>query len=115
LVEGRALAPEQDSADHYFREVLKLEAHNSQATLGLERVLQARIEGYLQQAEVRIAADQLLEPVDDSALFYFRQVLGWAPGNLLAQQGVQRVVQRLVEATDQAYARHDFPKALQTL
>jgi tetratricopeptide (TPR) repeat protein len=115
LVEGRILLPEQDSADHYFREVIKLDAHNSQASLGLDRVLQARIEGYLQQAEARMATDQLLQPAEDSALFYFRQVLGWAPDNALAQQGVQRVVQRLVEASEQAYARNDFPQALSVL
>ncbi|GAB3484534.1 serine/threonine-protein kinase [Azotobacter salinestris] len=79
LAEGRLLEPAQDSADHYYRHVLALEADNAEALDGLRRLLEARIAGYLARAEQSIADKRLLTPEDDSAVFYYRQILGWAP------------------------------------
>jgi hypothetical protein len=113
LAEGKLLAPHQDNADYFFRQALALDADNGQAQDGLQRVLQARIEGYLALAEQRIAESRLLLPEDDSATFYFRAVLAWEPDNLLALAGLNRVVQRFIELSERAYARREPALALE--
>lgn len=112
LQSGNLLEPAQDSADYLFRQVLVLDPDNAQAADGLERVLQARINLYLQQAEQRLAQQQLLLPEDDSATYYFRQVLAWQPDNLLALAGINRVAQRFIEQSQAAYERREFALAL---
>ena len=54
LSEGRLLEPAQDNADYYFRQALALDEGNAQASDGLQRVLQARIQQYLDLAEQRL-------------------------------------------------------------
>lgn len=112
LQSGSLLEPPQDNADYLFRQVLTLDADNHLALEGLERVLQARINQYLALAEQRLADQQLLLPEDDSATYYFRQVLALQPDNLLALAGVNRVAQRYVEQTEAAYKRREFALAL---
>ncbi len=109
---GKLLEPPQDNADYFFRQALALDAHNGPALDGLQRVLQARIRGYLERAEQRLGEDRLLLPEDDSATFYFRQVLAWEPDNLLAEAGLNRVAQRFIEQSEEAYARREFALAL---
>lgn len=113
LGEGQLLEPARDNADYYFRQVLALDADNAQAVDGLNRILQARITDYLALAEQRIAEERLLLPEDDSATFYFRQVLAWEPDNLLALAGLDRVAQRFVELSEQAYGRREYTLALE--
>ncbi|NQD96346.1 serine/threonine protein kinase, partial [Pseudomonas sp. CrR25] len=113
LGEGKLLEPPLDNADYYFRQALALDADNRPALEGLQRVLQARIAGYLQLAEQRFDEERLLLPEDDSATFYFRQVLAWEPDNPSAQGGLQRVVQRFIEQGEAAYARREYALALE--
>lgn len=110
---GQLLAPAQDNADYYFRQVLALDAANAQAGDGLQRVLQARIQEDLELAEQRLAEGRLILPEDDSAVHYFRRVLGWEPDNLLALAGVNRVAQRFIEQSEAAYARREYNLALE--
>jgi serine/threonine protein kinase len=112
LQNGSLLEPSEDNADYLFRQVLNLDSDNPQALDGLARVLQARINQYLQLAEQRLADQQLLLPEDDSATHYFRQVLAWEPDNLLALAGVNRVAQRYIEQSEAAYKRREFALAL---
>jgi len=112
LGEGRLLEPPLDNADFYFRQALTLDAEHAGALDGLRRVLQARIQGYLAQAEQRLSEGQLLLPEDDSATYYFRQVLAWEPDNLLALAGIERVAQRFIERSEAAYERREFADAL---
>jgi len=112
LQSGSLMTPVQDNADYLFRQVLTLDPDNSAALDGLARVLQARIEQYLQLAEQRLAEQQLLLPEDDSATYYFRQVLAWEPDNLLALAGINRVAQRYIEQSEAAYKRREFALAL---
>ena len=112
LQSGSLLEPPQDNADYLYRQVLTLDADNPLALEGLERVLQARISEYLALAEQRLTDQQLLLPEDDSAIYYFRQVLALQPENLLALAGVNRVAQRYVEQTEAAYKRREFALAL---
>ena len=109
---GSLLEPPQDNADYLFRQVLTLDADNPAALDGLARVLQARINQYLALAEQRLADQQLLLPEDDSATYYFRQVLAWEPDNLLALAGINRVAQRYIEHSEAAYKRREFALAL---
>ena len=111
--EGKLLEPVQDNADYLFRQVLSLDADNARAVDGLNRVLQARIAGYLALAEQRLAEERLLLPEDDSATFYFRQVLAWEADNLLALAGLNRVAQRFIEQSEGAYARREYALALE--
>lgn len=112
LDEGQLLEPPLDNADFYFRQALALDAEHAGALDGLRRVLQARIEAYLAQAEQRLGEGQLLQPEDDSATYYFRQVLAWEPDNLLALAGLERVAQRFIERSEAAYQRREFNDAL---
>ena len=100
LSEGHLLTPAQDNADYYFRQTLALDEGNQQASDGLQRVLQARIQQYLDLAEQRLGEGLLILPEDDSAVHYFRQVLGWEPDNLLALAGVNRVAQRFIDQSE---------------
>lgn len=115
LAGGQLLTPAQDNADYYFRQALLLDADNAQASDGLQRVLQARIQSYLQLAEERLAEGLLILPEDDSAVHYFRQVLGWEPDNLLALAGINRVAQRFIDQTEAAYARREYNLALEQI
>lgn len=113
LVEGQLLEPHQDNADYFFRQALALDADNAQALDGLQRVLQARIAGYLALAEQRFAENRLLLPEDDSATFYFRRVLAWEPEHPQALAGLERVVQRFIELSERAYGRREPALALE--
>ncbi|MDX1297766.1 MAG: protein kinase [Pseudomonas sp.] len=112
LQEGRLLEPALDNADYLFRQVLTRDPDNLQAMDGLARVLQARINQYLQLAEQRLAEQQLMLPEDDSAIYYYRQVLALEPDNLLALAGANRVAQRYIEQSEAAYKRREFALAL---
>ncbi|OWK45859.1 Serine/threonine-protein kinase StkP [Pseudomonas oleovorans subsp. oleovorans] len=115
LSEGHLLTPSQDNADYYFRQALALDEDNAQASDGLQRVLQARIQQYLDLAEQRLGEGLLILPEDDSAVYYFRQVLGWEPDNLLARAGINRVAQRFIEQSEAAYARREYNLALEQI
>jgi tRNA A-37 threonylcarbamoyl transferase component Bud32 len=113
LVEGKLVEPAADSADFYFHEVLRLDNDNAQAGDGLQRVLAARVATILALAEQRLAEDSLLQPDQDNAVFYFQQALTLAPGNEQALAGLERVAQRFVEHSEEAYARREFALALE--
>ncbi|MCY1497525.1 hypothetical protein D9M68_314890 [compost metagenome] len=113
LVEGKLVEPAADNADFYFHEVLRLDNDNAQAGDGLQRVLAARLGNILALAEQRLAEDSLLQPDQDNAVFYFQQVLTLAPGNEQALAGLERVAQRFVEHSEEAYARREFALALE--
>ena len=111
LANGDLLAPASDNADYYYRQALRLDNDNAHALAGLRRVLDARIAQALESAAQRMANDQLLEPAEDSAVHYFRQVLGWVPGNEAAQLGLAQVSERYVELAESAYSRREYALA----
>jgi len=113
LAEGKLLEPGQNNADYFFRQALQLDEGNAKAQEGLQRVLDERIAGYLRLAEQRLAEDRLLLPEDDGAVFYFRQILGWAPGNPQALAGLDRVAQRFIDLSEEAYGRRQNDLALE--
>ncbi len=115
LAEGRLQDPDQDSAEHYFRQVLLLDEGNAGALGGLRRVLEVRIVGYLERAEQRFAEQRLLLPEEDSAAYYYRQVLGWAPGHEQALAGLHRIASEYRDLANKAYRRRDFPAALEMI
>ncbi|HYQ38777.1 MAG TPA: serine/threonine-protein kinase [Pseudomonas sp.] len=93
LQEGRLLEPAQNNADYFFHEVLRLDQRNPAARAGLERVRQARIKGLLELGEQRLKGRQLVAPAQDSAEYYFNQVLALDAGNAGAQDGLRRVLE----------------------
>ncbi|WP_028630166.1 serine/threonine-protein kinase [Metapseudomonas resinovorans] len=113
LAEGKLMAPAADNADFYFHEVLRLDKDNAKAGDGLQRVLAARVANFLVLAEQRLAEDNLLQPEEDSAVFYYQQVLTLAPGNEQALAGLEKVAQRFVEHSEEAYRRREFALALE--
>ena len=113
LANGQLMAPAFDNADHYYRQALRMDADNPQALEGLRRVLDARIADSLALAAQRLASDQLLEPAEDSAVHYYRQVLGWLPGNEAARDGLAKVSDRYIELAEATYARREFALALE--
>ncbi|MCO6055733.1 protein kinase [Pseudomonas sp. MOB-449] len=113
LAEGKLMEPAADNADFYFHEVLRLDNDNVQAGDGLQRVLAARIGNILALAEQRLAEDRLLQPEQDSAVFYYQQVLTLAPDNEQALAGLEKVAQRFVDHSEEAYRRREFSLALE--
>lgn len=112
LAEGRLVAPADDNADFYFRQALALEDGNARALDGLRRMLEARIAGNLARAEQRIAERRLLQPEEDSAVHYYREILGWVPNEPQALAGLQRIVELFRDQANGAYRRGNFPEAL---
>ncbi|MFL9814795.1 protein kinase [Stutzerimonas sp. VN223-3] len=113
LANGKLLTPAFDNADYYFREALRLDADNAQALDGLKRILEARIAEYLELAAQRLANDQLLEPAEDSATHYYRQVIGWAPDNTSAREGLHQVARRYIDLSETAYSARNYAQALE--
>lgn len=112
-LKGRQLvAPAQDSAEYYFNQVLAQDAGNAGAQDGLRRVLEVRIADSLARAEQSIADQRLLQPEGDNAVYHYRQVLDWAPGNEQALAGLQRVALLYRDHANAAYRRGNFPGAL---
>ncbi|MBC9249959.1 hypothetical protein A9179_06680 [Pseudomonas alcaligenes] len=112
LADGLLLQPEQDNADYYYRQALAIDANHAGALDGLQKVLDARIAQALQRAEQSIADKRLLLPEEDSAVYYYRQILGWAPDNAEALAGLQHVAGLYRDMANAAYRRSDFPGAL---
>ncbi|WP_271411472.1 serine/threonine-protein kinase [Pseudomonas sp. Q1-7] len=113
LAEGKLVEPTGDNADFYFHEALRLDDDNAKAGDGLQRVLAARIANALVLAEQRLGEDRLVQPEQDSAVFYYQQVLAWAPDNEQAMAGLERVAQRFVDLSEEAYSRREFALALE--
>lgn len=112
LSDGLLTEPAADSADYYYRQALAIDGAHAGALEGLQRVLAARIERYLQLAEQSIADKRLLLPEEDSAVHYYRQILGWAPDNSAALAGLNRVALLYRDMANAEYRRSDFPGAL---
>lgn len=112
LREGLLTAPADDSADFYFRQALALDEQHAATLQALQRLLEARIAGYLERAEQSIADKRLLLPEDDSAVYYYQQILGWAPGHEQALAGLNRVAMLYRDLANASYRRSDFPAAL---
>lgn len=113
LAEGKLGEPAGDNADFYFHEVLRLDGDNAKAGDGLQRVLAARIAGALALAGQRLAEDRLVQPEQDSAVYYYQQVLGWAPDNQQAHAGLGLVAQRFIDLSEEAYRQREFALALE--
>lgn len=112
LADGLLTEPSEDSADFYYRQALAIDPQHAGALDGLHRVLQARIARYLDLAEQSIADKRLLLPEEDSAVYYYRQILGWAPESAEALAGLNRVALLYRDLANAAYRRSDFPAAL---
>ncbi|MCY1342625.1 Serine/threonine-protein kinase PknD [compost metagenome] len=113
LAEGKLMEPAGDNADFYFHEVLRLDDDNARAGDGLQRVLVARVANALALGGQRLAEDRLLEPEQDSAVFYYQQALSWAPGNEQALAGLEKVAQRFIDLSEEAYGQREFALALE--
>lgn len=112
LAEGALTVPAGDNANYYYRQALVIDAEHAGALEGLQRVLSARIERYLQLAEQSIVNKRLLLPEQDSAVHYYRQILGWDPENSAALTGLNHVALLYRDMAKANYRRSDFPGAL---
>lgn len=115
LGQGQLIEPQQDSAEHYFQQVLQLDTDNPAALAGLQRVLDLRIEGLLKSAAASIADKRWLLPEDDSAVFYYRQVLLIAPDNAQAANGLLQVAELYRDMAKESYRKRQFPAALEMI
>jgi len=57
---------------------------------------QQRVDDLLERAAERVEQQQLLEPPNDNARYYFELVLSNEPGNIVAQQGLTAIASKLV-------------------
>ena len=90
---GQLIEPEQDSAEHYFNQILAIDDDSSEALAGLQRIREARIKVFTDLAEQRLADGLLTEPSEDNADFYYRQALAIDPQHAGALDGLSRVLQ----------------------
>ncbi|MGQ7960486.1 protein kinase domain-containing protein [Pseudomonas sp. SP16.1] len=111
LAEGKLVEPAEDNAEHFFSLALQLDEASEDARQGLQRVFDARLAGYLQLAEQRFARERLLEPADDSAVFFYRRMLELDPGNPRALDGLNRVALFYAKLSQEAAARRDHDLA----
>jgi tetratricopeptide (TPR) repeat protein len=112
LQQGQLIEPQQDSAEHYFQQVLQLDSDNAEALTGLQRVLDLRIEGFLKSAAASLADKRLLLPEGNNAVFYYRQVLQLAPENVQANAGMLQVAEMYRDMAKESYRTGQFKAAL---
>ena len=115
VVQGQLIEPQQDSAEFYFQQVLALDAANKDALAGLQQVLELRLAAFAERAQASIAAKRLVMPKQDSAAFYYQQMLVLAPDNAQALAGLQKIAEHYRDKASQAYKIGDFPDALQMI
>lgn len=65
----------------------------------------------LYQALQDLDADRLLTPVDDNAHAKFKQVLARQPGNEIALEGIQNIVMRYLQLSEESMRRGLFEEA----
>ena len=69
----------------------------------------------LYEALQALSADRLLTPIDDNAHARFRRVLALDPQNQLALEGLQDIVKRYLQLTEEAMRRGQFDEAKRLL
>ena len=112
LDQGQLTEPAQDSAEHFFHQVLQRDSDHSEALAGLQRIRDLQVNGLLEKASERIAERRLLLPEADSAVFYYREVLNLAPDNAQALAGLEAVTQTYRELARTRYSKGELEAAL---
>lgn len=92
-----------DQARQNAAQVLAIDPANEHAQ-DVDRRAQRleRVETLLNRAVALYAAGRLVEPPDENAGMFYRQVLALDPGNQAARQGLESVVQRVVANAESA-------------
>lgn len=91
LEEGRLVAPEQDNARYYYRQILLLEQDNSEAHEGLERVTEMQVQDYVARGADALERGELTRPRDNNALHYYRAALALRENNPQAMAGIDQL------------------------
>ncbi|WP_078085486.1 serine/threonine-protein kinase [Microbulbifer mangrovi] len=91
LEEGRLIAPEQDNARYYYRQVLLLEQDNREAHEGLERVTEIQVQDYVTRGAEALERGNLTKPRDKNALHYYRTALVLDEDNPQALAGIEQL------------------------
>jgi len=73
--------------------------------------LQSKIQGLLAQGEKALGKNRLSRPKGDNAKLYFEQVLALEPENIVATEGLRKVVERYGSLFDQALVGGDLRRA----
>lgn len=73
------------------------------------------IKADMQRAQAAFEAGHLVLPSDGSAVYYYREVLKRNSGHSMAQQGLNRIADTLVEQSERALMDEDLDKATATL
>ncbi|RRJ83636.1 tetratricopeptide repeat protein [Aestuariirhabdus litorea] len=92
-------------------EGIRTQSATAPAPLSEEQRLQSRIAWLLLEADEAMARQQLTTPEGDNALNRYQDVLRLQPGNLEAQQGLQRIVDSYLGWARSAMGRGDLAKA----
>ncbi len=104
-------------AREFAEQALAVQSANRAARSVMDRVaLEENLNRLLDRAAEQVAAGRLTRPDGDNALSSYREVLRLAPGNAVAQQGLETVAQRLATiAQSEAFAEnHERARALLT-
>ncbi|MCK7596450.1 protein kinase [Microbulbifer sp. CAU 1566] len=91
LEEGRFIAPEQDNARYYYRQVLLLEQDNDEAHEGLERVTELLVQDYVTRGAEALERGNLVKPADTNALHFYREALALEEDNPQALAGIDQL------------------------
>lgn len=92
LQDARYIAPEQDNARYYYRQVLLLDQDNRDALEGLVRVTEKLVEDYVTRGAEALERGKLNSPKGSSALYYYREALALDAENPQAQAGINQIV-----------------------
>jgi protein TonB len=69
----------------------------------------------LQRAQEAFNAGHLIEPIEGSAVYFYRAALKLDPNQTTAQQGLDRIADTLIEHTERALLDEDVDKATQAI
>jgi len=97
------IAPEFDNARYYYSQILTLEPGNGDAEDGLENVDELLVERHLHLAAEKFEQGKLYRPLDNSAVYHYRQALALDEDNDAAREGLQRVQMELLREAQAAF------------
>jgi cytochrome c551/c552 len=97
-----------DSARSFMAKGFEFKPLNERL-LGLKR--QIKLEELLQKAESRVETDQLITPENDSAAFYYNEVLKLDPDNDAAEKGYEQIAGKYADLAEDALKQVQYDRA----
>ncbi|OUS27209.1 hypothetical protein A9Q99_15605 [Gammaproteobacteria bacterium 45_16_T64] len=105
---GQLIAPPEENARYFYRQVLLLDEENDDANEGLDDIIQRQVEDFNALAITRFEEQQLMQPRKDNAVFYYREALALDPNNKQAVEGLEHIVEEYVHLAQSAFLQKQY-------